>query len=557
MEITIIKALEEIRNKKWLLPDFQRDFVWDKKRITNLWDSILRDYPMNSLLLWEIKEDTSETKICDFYEFNSEIKLKETAISTPCPDTLKDKCAVLDGQQRLTSLLVGLFGSIIEGKKNRHYHLYLRLDDDVDDNKIKAERDYADSDDEIYSAKYNFQFLPELDTQKKDVHKDKDENVWFRVGKVTDFKNDIDFQKYLSRENLPASFIVSRLWNAVHKNYDIIYDKKDNKEDAITMFLRINCGVKPLTPADIILSMITVNWKEAKKEIKTIVADANDNGISIKFDFIVKCMLALFGKNVKYHPNNINKSFVKKIETKWYDIANCFDILKNLFVGFGLSNKKIPSNALVPIFCYLYYNKKDLANLTQDDKETIHHWLLKTIILKLFSGQSDNVITYSIKPFDKGKVSHNCFPAAEISKEIEPYRQQFEIEDKLDELKYGESDTYIVLSLLQLDGFEFAKPHDIDHLHPKVNIKHQLLSKEQCNSIVNLHLLEKEENGKNGKGDSPLMEWIAGLDSERQSKIKENSLIPNVSLDIKDYDKFYQERKKMMVEKLQQQLQKN
>jgi len=100
----LIGLLEQIKNEEIVLPDIQRDFVWDKKSIEKLFDSIMRGYPIGIVLLWEtynniqyrhfIRDYRSDMRYT-FYENRKRQRLK----------------LVLDDQQRLQSLYVSLYGS--------------------------------------------------------------------------------------------------------------------------------------------------------------------------------------------------------------------------------------------------------------------------------------------------------------------------------------------------------------------------------------------------------------------------------------------------------------
>lgn len=86
--------LKEIFSKndenKLVLPDFQRDFVWDKDQQKNLLASFMTDLPVGSILLLDGKKDDFANKKMCFP--------KESC-------TPKDECTyLLDGQQRITSL---------------------------------------------------------------------------------------------------------------------------------------------------------------------------------------------------------------------------------------------------------------------------------------------------------------------------------------------------------------------------------------------------------------------------------------------------------------------
>lgn len=56
--ISISDALERIKRQEFLLPAFQREFEWGSKRIEMLFDSIMRGYPISSMLFWKVKDKT-------------------------------------------------------------------------------------------------------------------------------------------------------------------------------------------------------------------------------------------------------------------------------------------------------------------------------------------------------------------------------------------------------------------------------------------------------------------------------------------------------------------
>ena len=59
--MSIMHLLNEIKDDAIVLPDLQRDFVWDPEQIGLLFDSIMRGYPFGSLLLWQTRFWRSRT----------------------------------------------------------------------------------------------------------------------------------------------------------------------------------------------------------------------------------------------------------------------------------------------------------------------------------------------------------------------------------------------------------------------------------------------------------------------------------------------------------------
>src|SRR6185503_18480021 len=148
--ITIKEAIENIDSKKYLLPAIQREVVWNCERIEKLFDSIMQDYPFGSLLFWHVERKNS--KKYQFYEFMRNYSTRDnTHNSKASINGQEDITGVLDGQQRLTALYVGLKGSYAykEPRKRRNNaaafpkrKLYLNLLSPADEDRTDLRYDF-------------------------------------------------------------------------------------------------------------------------------------------------------------------------------------------------------------------------------------------------------------------------------------------------------------------------------------------------------------------------------------------------------------------------------
>ncbi|HTA84560.1 MAG TPA: DUF262 domain-containing protein, partial [Bacteroidia bacterium] len=111
---TIRKFVGYLNNEEqdggYWLPKIQRRFVWDEEQIEYLFDSMMREYPIGTLLVWKTKSSIRRRKFIDTYRKDMSI------IDAYILADNKTKMMVLDGQQRLQSLFIGLKGSF-EGKE--------------------------------------------------------------------------------------------------------------------------------------------------------------------------------------------------------------------------------------------------------------------------------------------------------------------------------------------------------------------------------------------------------------------------------------------------------
>lgn len=116
--ITIREAVLAIQKRDYLLPAIQREFVWDAEKTETLFDSLMRGYPVGSFLFWKVAPETSQRY--KFYEFMQDFhalskkRLAPYEIAEP-----KQLRVVLDGQQRFTSLAIGLLGYRADKEKGR------------------------------------------------------------------------------------------------------------------------------------------------------------------------------------------------------------------------------------------------------------------------------------------------------------------------------------------------------------------------------------------------------------------------------------------------------
>ena len=103
-EMKVSELVAYLENGYIQKPEMQREYVWQAPRVRDLLDSLYRNYPSGTILLWEADEL---------------VPTDEFAIKTQKNETRKP-LLLLDGQQRLTSLSSVLRGEpIIVRKKGK------------------------------------------------------------------------------------------------------------------------------------------------------------------------------------------------------------------------------------------------------------------------------------------------------------------------------------------------------------------------------------------------------------------------------------------------------
>lgn len=108
----VLQLLQGIRDNRIVLPDLQREFVWSKDQIYLFCDSFFRGYPFGSFLFWRVTGSREPNRTLVYRQFFSTFK---EGAELPPPIELSggdEKLMVLDGQQRLQSIYLAIFGSI-------------------------------------------------------------------------------------------------------------------------------------------------------------------------------------------------------------------------------------------------------------------------------------------------------------------------------------------------------------------------------------------------------------------------------------------------------------
>ena len=571
--ITIKNIIDGISDNEYVLPAIQREFVWNITQIEKLFDSLMRGYPVGSFLFWSIKKDN--VKDYQFYSFLAKYHAIDNCHNAEFnPSGNNDITAILDGQQRLTSLYIGLKGSYSEKKKNaRHDNpnaypqkfLYLNLlDNSILDNNTQNEES---------SMKYEFKFLTE--EESKDISK----KMWFKVSDILG----IDVAKFVITslkqfgEEKQASCLdkLNLLKNTVEKHEIITYfeEKEQDLDKVLNIFIRVNSQGTILSYSDLLLSTATATWKSinARENIHTLVDELNNKGMNISSDFIMKSSLMLTDLNIKFIIKNFTRSNMQIIENQWEDIRVYLNLTVSLLQKYGYNHTYISAyNALLPIAYYLKVSKVDYSEFLsntkyQNDRDTIIKWLRRAFIKQIFSGGSDGTLT-TYRDIIKENYK-NGFPLNEIEKRFKGKRQDItftdeDIEGLMDSANYNnKKQLYSVMTAI-FPIPSHALEMNIDHMFPKSsmtsskNLAQWKFSDEKqkdiigywCNNISNLQYLEISQN--RAKSAQDFASWLNEI-SKKDNNFKPNQLIPDIdSYAPENFIEFCEKRFKLLLDKL-------
>lgn len=567
----IADVIQDISSNRYVLPAIQREFVWGADQIETLFDSLMQDYPIGSFLFWELPQ--SKYGDFNFYSFLKNFHEKRGVHNFPIDLRGTDFIiAVLDGQQRFTSLYIGLKGTYAYKLPNKRKEsadayperkLYLNL------------VDKASEDDGKY---YDFRFLTQEETFNTDTCH------WFEVGKILEMPSLSDANKYINRyiykndmydedQGDFATDVISKLYNVIWtepciSSYSV---RKEELDSVLNIFIRVNSGGTKLSYSDLLLSIATAEWQnfDARKEIINFVDELNDigDGFNVDKDFVLKSSLVLSDfSNIAFKVDNFNTANMHKIEDTWSVIKTSLRQAFELVSSFGFSEETLRSNnAVIPIAYYLMVmgNPVNFVNLASamENREIIKKWLIRSLLKRAFSGQPDNVLRPLRRVIRENGV--NDFPFQAIIEEFKGTSKTLVFtEDDIDELmslSYNNKQDVLTALMLLYPGLDYRNEFDIDHMYPKSKFTKKVLAEKGIdpdridiyigfvNNIANLQLLQKINN-RMEKKDMDFGDWLEKTfpTNEMQANYALMNYLPEMKYSYANFELFIGRRRDLM-----------
>lgn len=349
--LKIDKLRHKILDGNIKIPPFQREFVWKQEQIIDLLDSIFKDYPIGSILLWETKDNLPAKRNIGGY------LLPEPGEDYPIN-------YVLDGQQRVTSLF-SVFQDMDNSQETQLFNIFYNIT-----NRSFVSESDIDSNSKLLPLKLIF------DNSK--------------------------FISFIQNENLNDSEIdeISKL-QSLFQNYEIptVTIKKKDKAEVGIIFERINNTGTPLSTLDL---MTAWTWseefhlQEKFDEILDILESKNFG--DLESTVILQCAGAIIDKTTK------KKSI---LELDSLDVKNNINLLKEslaktidyLSTQYNCtSGNFLPRVQQIIPLCYLF---SKVNTLDAEQTITLNKWFWRTSFSNRYSASTDTKMDHDILFIDK------------------------------------------------------------------------------------------------------------------------------------------------------------
>ena len=236
-DLSINHLIEKIDSGELGLPELQRPFIWKDTKVRDLFDSMMKGYPIGYLMIWE----------CPFME-------KKKTIGTGSKSYDAPKEVIIDGQQRLTSLYAVMKGAKVVNDKYEERKItisYSPVHDrfEVGFNWIKNSPEWIYNISDAFNAN-NYKFNKEFISRLKE----------YRESKGLEFT---DSEEETVTDNINALIGLKDQKLAIFN-----IKAAAEEEDVSEIFVRVNSGGVTLKQNDFILTLLSLYWDEGRKQIE-------------------------------------------------------------------------------------------------------------------------------------------------------------------------------------------------------------------------------------------------------------------------------------------------
>jgi len=559
--MSIFNLLNQIKNDEIVLPAIQRDFVWPNERIYKLLDSIMRGYPIGIILLWETYEDIQYRSFLRDY--------KPGNLHSYHDNTQRTRVKlVLDGQQRLQSLFIALYGTldglllyfdVLSGKESddvseEKFIFTFSTPEEVEERNTRAKEEASKSSDKRGNGINYGHFVKASDL--------------FAKGAVEkeELKEKISTELSLSKEDrthLSVNFarfdeVLSRDENilkvsTIDENLPSESPSRKSDADVLEVFVRVNTEGTPLSRSDLIFSMLKLNWKESATMLPEFVKSINEgNSFDINHDFVIRCLFAVSDLGTKFDINLLRKkSNAAKLRTNFEKCCNAIRATVDFVQRhcWCESSRVIGGSSTMVPFVYYLFNTKN-HEIRNDQIVDARKALYLFGFSRPFSRYADSRLGAFIRDELRAlaKKDDETFPLKSAIWWIGYW-------ERIKALNKDLLQANPVLTLHLVQGLTGAKVQyvrnspEVDHIFPRSELRKKGYDEAIINNFANFWILAKGKN-QNKSNQHPSV-YFEDVDDK---ELKE-ALIDREFLDYRRYTTFISERSERMLQKVKEKLQ--
>jgi hypothetical protein len=410
--VSLMVLVNRLREGRFVIPDFQREFEWKPWDISELMRSIFLDYFIGSLLLWKGKNDNFQSLACEpIYGFQGE--------GTP-------EHIVLDGQQRLTAMYYAFMAPDVPAPSRANRFLYF----------IRVDRFMEEAYDEAFEYDWTRTGEKTLETETAQYERHKFPLAVVGRGDRAIVRWSQGYEEYWkSREasaltaGNEADVTVARLHTenarlfdkhleGITQQFQISYIELDQElelDKVCDIFTQINSRGIRLDVFDLINALLKPKglqlkhlWREAAPHLDFVETERMNVYILQVMSILRQAycspkylyyLLPGQEKKVREPDGSLRKEVlvrdISEFEKRWVEaveaLQRAISLLRHPQEFGAISSQYLPYVSILPVFAALQVAARALPAVRQlDAQRKIRHWYWASVFTNRYSGSVES-----------------------------------------------------------------------------------------------------------------------------------------------------------------------
>ncbi|MFM1961360.1 MAG: hypothetical protein RLZZ172_205 [Bacteroidota bacterium] len=469
-----------INDTKFVIPDFQRPFIWKNNQIEDLFDSLFIKYPLPRFFVWTVGLNTQSPM--KLYKFSTELQgifSKPVKFDENEYNQNQGHIAICDGQQRLTSLLIGLKGYRL-AKKRLYFDLFWEPNG-VNERKRFHFLTESEMNRINQESEHRYVFVKDIFDNYIQLREN-----GMNGGRLTNQLMNLFLNPQVDNNNLNYDIARQNLGDFLQRFNDDSLEFVDIRSvipnegisEATEFFTRLNAGGKALSKNDILFSLLSKYFGDGIKDaFNDLIGNHQNNFKGIDGDFILRTCQFILRNQVLFNIKQFNDGFGNEIVQNWYfireAISETLNYLSKLDVGVDILKSK---NSIIPIIYHFYKKHEQLNNyhISNDEARDILKYIFRSNLTNFYGGQGNLALT-TIKNnlnncYEQNGVNFNF---NFINQNLPQYKRlHLDIDDSriedFSKLKLDSKNERIIKLILRIltNNFNPNDDIEIDYIHP-------------------------------------------------------------------------------------------
>jgi hypothetical protein len=531
---TLTEIMNEVEAGFYTVPEIQRRFVWKNPQIRDLTSSIYNNHPIGAIVYWNLQvKIMKDESLRDLFR--------------PLADGLpleNGRYAIIDGQQRLTSLLLLKRGEISTSGKKRKIKLYF--------NPIEEKFELGSRDIEKDPRWFN---VTEV-LKSRDIYK-------LIEDQAQKFNDDSIENNLILRENLIKLQENFKTYEIPLISAKLSYgdDFLSTFEEISTIFIKLNSTGTRIRLPDLALALLTARMRigigdSFRKKFDELLQRMEDLDFPTDEAVLIRLYSAIATGTTRFNEarKELEKKSGQEIDNLLKDTGKAIEETVKLLKRNGVKSKFLQSRYLLIPIAYLLH--RDIIStdkaISEETEANITKWFLLASAEKRYTGRLETDLLSDIQQIERGKSFSGLMenlrmkeiPLSQLEGDFDNYHLTLLLilYCKLKTKDWNIGDRPNIREVSELDPGDLQ----IHHVFPE-----EFLSRrgymEKWDNFGNIVLISKKANNY-FKFKDPLV-YLNELKNIEPELLKKHFIPMNSNLwNIDNYDEFLEERLRLIAD---------